>query len=209
MTMPSSFAMGRSRGFVEVLQLIRQKDAIIFTFAFPALLTILLGLIFDTPVEPRIRHHAQPGLRRRHDRLRHPLHGLHQHGRRDRRRPRGRHPQTPARHAGHRRCLLHRQDRPGVLRRALEVLLLLLVGVLMFDLPLPSGSRWLTFAWLLVLSVVACTLLGIAASPSLVRPAAPRRCSTCPCSSCSSVRHLRAHRGAAAGDGQRLGALPR
>jgi ABC-2 type transport system permease protein len=51
------------------------------------------------------------------------------------------------------------------------VVLLLAIGTLFFDLKLPSGAgRWLTFSWLLALSIVACTLLGIAAS-ALVRSA--------------------------------------
>jgi ABC-2 type transport system permease protein len=48
---------------------------------------------------------------------------------------------------------------------AAEVLVLLAVGILVFDMPLPDDpARWWAFAWLLALSVVACTLLGIAAS---------------------------------------------
>jgi ABC-2 type transport system permease protein len=52
-----------------------------------------------------------------------------------------------------------------------EAAVLLTIGVLAFDLPLPGdAARWLTFAWLFLLSVVAFTLLGIAAS-GLVRNA--------------------------------------
>jgi ABC-2 type transport system permease protein len=46
--------------------------------------------------------------------------------------------------------------------------LLLLVGVLVFSVNLPSGSGWLTFTWVAVLGTAACTLLGIAVS-TLVR----------------------------------------
>ncbi len=47
--------------------------------------------------------------------------------------------------------------------------LLLLVGTLAFGVKLPSsGERWLVFAWVALLGVSACTLLGIAFS-SLVR----------------------------------------
>jgi ABC-2 type transport system permease protein len=52
-----------------------------------------------------------------------------------------------------------------------EVALLVAVGALLFHQPLPATpERWLRFGWLLLLSVVACSLLGIAAS-SLARSA--------------------------------------
>lgn len=48
---------------------------------------------------------------------------------------------------------------------ALEVILLLVIGVVFFKLELPTGSgRWLTFAWVLILGSTASTLLGIAVS---------------------------------------------
>ncbi|MET7424185.1 ABC transporter permease [Dactylosporangium sp. NPDC005555] len=171
MTMPSTLAMGRSRGFVEVLQLIRQKDAVIFTFAFPALLTILLGFIFSTPV--------MPGSSTTHSQVF--AAGMIAYGilstafismgvgiavdREDGtlKRLRGTPVTAGAYFIG--KIVL-------VLFAALfEVALLLLVGTLLFDLPFFADvSHFLTFAWLLVLSVVACTLLGIAAS-SLARSA--------------------------------------
>jgi ABC-2 type transport system permease protein len=41
---------------------------------------------------------------------------------------------------------------------------LLLVGVVFYDIDLPSGGEWLTFTWVAVLGAAACTLLGIAIS---------------------------------------------
>jgi ABC-2 type transport system permease protein len=46
----------------------------------------------------------------------------------------------------------------------LIVLILLAVGVLAYGVVLPSGSDWITFAWVTVLGSAACTLLGIAVS---------------------------------------------
>jgi ABC-2 type transport system permease protein len=44
-------------------------------------------------------------------------------------------------------------------------LLLLSIGVLFYDLELPtSASRWVTYGWVSVLGLTACTLLGIAAT---------------------------------------------
>ncbi|MFG1871690.1 ABC transporter permease [Micromonospora arborensis] len=165
MTMPSVLSNGRSRGYIEVLQLIRQKDAVIFTFAFPALLTILLGLIFNTPV--------MPGSETTHSQVF--AAGMIAYG-----------ILSTAFISMGIGIAVDRGD--GTLKRLrgtpvtagayflgkivlvffaaiFEVALLLLVGVLMFDLPLPADvSHWVTFTWLMVLSVVACTLLGIAAS---------------------------------------------
>jgi len=46
-----------------------------------------------------------------------------------------------------------------------EVVLLLGIGVLLFDLPLPTEmSRWVVFTWVFLLGTTACALLGIAAS---------------------------------------------
>ncbi|MGY1747609.1 ABC transporter permease [Blastococcus sp. SYSU D00695] len=44
------------------------------------------------------------------------------------------------------------------------VVVLLAIGVLVFDIDLPSGTDWLTFAWVAALGSAACTLLGIAVS---------------------------------------------
>lgn len=41
---------------------------------------------------------------------------------------------------------------------------LLALGALAYGVDLPSGSQWLTFAWVSVLGSAACTLLGIAVS---------------------------------------------
>jgi ABC-2 type transport system permease protein len=44
------------------------------------------------------------------------------------------------------------------------ITLLLLTGVLVFDIELPSGADWVTFVWVSVLGAAACTLLGITVS---------------------------------------------
>lgn len=46
-----------------------------------------------------------------------------------------------------------------------QVIILLIVGVLFFGITLPStADKWLTFAWVSVLGLLSCTLLGIAFS---------------------------------------------
>ena len=44
------------------------------------------------------------------------------------------------------------------------IVILLLIGVVFYDIDLPSGSDWVTFAWVAALGAAGCTLLGIAIS---------------------------------------------
>jgi len=44
------------------------------------------------------------------------------------------------------------------------IVILLVVGVVLYGVDLPSGTQWLTFAWVALLGSAACTLLGIAVS---------------------------------------------
>jgi ABC-2 type transport system permease protein len=48
------------------------------------------------------------------------------------------------------------------------IVILLAIGVLFYDVDLPAGGDWLTFAWVTVLGSASCTLLGISLS-SLAR----------------------------------------
>src|SRR3712207_5168782 len=50
----------------------------------------------------------------------------------------------------------------------LILVVLLTVGWVFYDVALPSGTDWFTFAWVALLGASACTLLGIAVS-SLAR----------------------------------------
>ena len=44
------------------------------------------------------------------------------------------------------------------------IVILLVVGTVLYGIDLPSGTQWLTFAWVALLGSAACTLLGIAVS---------------------------------------------
>ena len=46
----------------------------------------------------------------------------------------------------------------------LIVAILLTIGVVFYDIDLPSGTDWITFAWVSLLGAASCTLLGIAVS---------------------------------------------
>ncbi|GLW32780.1 ABC transporter permease [Actinoplanes regularis] len=156
-------SMSLSRGHVEILQFLRDRTSVIFTFLFPALLLLLFGTIFgdsyDQPGVSASQVYAASML----------AYGILTTG-------------FVTMGAG---LALDRED--GTLKRlrgtplpimsyligklllvlvlaVAEAALLILVGVLVYDMPLPDASHWLTFSWLFVLSVVACTLLGIAVS---------------------------------------------
>ena len=63
----------------------------------------------------------------------------------------------------------------GLVIAALEVAILLAIGVALYGLKLPdTPARWLTFGWVFVLGVASCTMLGIAFSsvPRSARSAA-------------------------------------
>ena len=45
-----------------------------------------------------------------------------------------------------------------------SIVILLLVGVVFYRIDLPTGSDWITFAWVTILGAAACTLMGIAIS---------------------------------------------
>ena len=168
--LPSTLAIGLSRGRVEVLQFLRDKTAMIFTFSFPALLLLLFGSIFSDDYD-------HPGLSAgrifsasmiaygivstsfitmgvgialdREDGTLKRLRG------------------TPVTATAY---FIGKLILVAVLSAA-EVAVLLAAGVFLFDVPLPDDAgRWFTFVWLFVLSVTACSLLGIAAS-ALVRSA--------------------------------------
>ena len=161
--LPSTLAIGVRRGHVEILQFVRDRTAVIFTFAFPAMLLLLFGTIFGDNYEGTGVTASQvysasmiaygilstafvtmgSGLALdREDGTLKRLHG------------------TPITASAY---LIGKLLLVLVLSVA-EVAVLVAVGALVFHMPLPDPAHWLTFAWLFVLSVVSCTLLGIAVS---------------------------------------------
>ncbi|MEU8264871.1 ABC transporter permease [Micromonospora sp. NPDC048999] len=161
---PSTWRLGLARGGVELKCFFRERDAVIFTFTLPAVLLVLLGSIFtdelrDTGVTAS--HIFTAGLiaggvastsfvnlgvgiaADRNDGTLRRLRSV---------------PMPPAAYFVGKVILV-------LVASLAEVVLLLAVGALMFDLSLPTEpARWLTCAWVFVLGVTACALLGIAAS---------------------------------------------
>ncbi|HEX2130551.1 MAG TPA: ABC transporter permease [Actinophytocola sp.] len=162
-TLPSTAAVGLARGGIELRQFFRQKDQVIFTFTFPAFILILLGSIFDQTYPTGISvgqvftasmigagivstSFVNLGTGVALDREDGTLKRL-----------RGT-PMPPTSYFVGKIVLV-------AVASVAEVVLLFAVGAVMFDVSLPTeAGRWFTFAWVFVLAVISCALLGIAIS---------------------------------------------
>jgi ABC-2 type transport system permease protein len=172
--LPGAWSLGLRRAVLETKLFFRDRDAVAFTFAFPVMLLVLFGSIFSGEVEGTGVDAAQVmvagilaagvasvsfvtlaisiALERENGTLTR-LAG------------------TPMPRAS------YFLGKVGVVlvTTISEAAIVLGVGVVLYDLQLPSDpSRWLTFAWVFILGVSACALLGIAMScvPRSARSAA-------------------------------------
>ncbi|MEW9533080.1 ABC transporter permease [Microbispora sp. NPDC049125] len=168
--LPSTLRLGLARAAVEIKVFFREKDAVIFTFSFPIILLVLFGSIFSGSLEGTgitVSQLYTAGLigagvmGAGFQSL-----GIGIAGDRD--------DGTLKRLAGTpmpRAAYFIGKVASVLVIAFLEVLILLVIGVLMYDLTLPRDvPTWATFAWVFVLGVSAAALLGIAAS-SLPRSA--------------------------------------
>ena len=163
--LPTVLAIGLARAGYELKLFFRRKEAVFFTFLFPVMFLILFGLVFGSgTVEGTKIRYAQVLVS-----------GIMASGlmsvtfvnlaigittERDEgslKRLAG----TPMPKASY---FIGKIGMVLVCVIA-EIALLMLIGLVFFGLRLPTApSRWLTFAWVLVLGTIAATLLGIAAS---------------------------------------------
>ncbi|HZG88668.1 MAG TPA: ABC transporter permease [Pseudonocardia sp.] len=158
---PGAFATGMSRGAIELKILFRDKMELFFTLVFPVLLLVLLGSILGGQIGPDATRSLVTGI---------VTSGIF----------------TVAFYGLTLRIGTERDD--GTLRRLgatplpkaayfigktvyvvvagiAETVVLVAVAVAVFGLRLPGSlDRWLTLAWVLALSAIAFTLLGIAFS---------------------------------------------
>ena len=161
---PSLLSVSAVRARVEFLSFIREREAVVFTFAFPILLLVIFGAIFGREEIGGGVNFAQYfvagmiaaglfGTSFQNLAISIPI----------------------ERDSG----ALKRLAGTPMPRSAyfigkvaivafvalVQNILLLLIGVIFYDLPLPaSADRWLTYAWVGVLGITSCTLLGIAAT---------------------------------------------
>lgn len=174
--LPSLLTTGLARGRIELKTFFRERETVVFIFALPAVLLLLLGSIFGSQPAPvpgvtvgqlfvagmiaggimstsfqylgiGITAERDAGMLKR-------LYG------------------TPMPHTAY---FIGKIVQVFVCMIA-EITLLMIVGVAFYHLHLPSSAgRWWTFAWVCVLGCAACSLLGIAVSslPRSARSASP------------------------------------
>ncbi|MEV6980813.1 ABC transporter permease [Sphaerisporangium sp. NPDC051017] len=161
--LPSVVASGWNRAAVETKMFFREKDAVIFTFSFPIILLVIFGSIFQGELDGHITvaqlytagligagvmsasfQNLGVGIAVDRD------------------------DGTLKRLAGTpmpRSAYFVGKILSVLALSVLEVAILLAVGVVMYDLNLPSApGTWITFAWVFVLGITASSLLGIAVS---------------------------------------------
>ena len=168
--LPGVWRVGRSRGQVELKAFFRERQSVVFIFAMPAVMLVLLGAIFGKEGAGRgvtigdlyvagligggvmATSYQNLGMSIAFERERFTLKRL-----------RG----TPMPAAAY----FVGKIIQVLVAAVAEVVVLLVVGLAFYHLRLPGAAAWLTFAWVFVLGVAACSLLGIAAS-SVPRSAA-------------------------------------
>jgi ABC-2 type transport system permease protein len=161
---PSLLSVCRVRAAVELKSFLREREAVVFTFAFPILLLVIFGAVFGrTDVEGGVKFaqvfvagmiaaglfassfqnlaisipiERDSGALKR-------LAGT---------------PMPPSAYFVGKIVLV-------AVVAVVQQVLLLAIGVLFYGLDLPTdASRWLTYLWVCALGIATCTLLGIAAT---------------------------------------------
>ncbi|MGW3663340.1 ABC transporter permease [Streptomyces sp. NPDC005141] len=162
--LPGAWGLGLRRGALEIRQFFRQRDQVMFTFAFPVVFLFLFASIFSDDVAGAGITASQlyvPAMMaagimstsfqslgisiaiERDERVLRRLRGT---------------PMPPAAYFLGKIWLV-------LVTGALETAILLLVGTTLYDVDLPSDpGKWADFAWIFVLGLTACALLGIAIS---------------------------------------------
>jgi ABC-2 type transport system permease protein len=160
---PTTWSIGLQRGRIELKQFFRERDAVVWTFTLPLILLAIFGTVLDQEVAPGVSFSqyflagmiasglVYTGFQsmaisiaiERDDGTLKRLRGT---------------PMPPASYFIGKVVLV-------AVTLVAQTFLLLLVGVLLFRIDLPStAEQWSTFVWLLVLGATTCTLLGIAFS---------------------------------------------
>jgi ABC-2 type transport system permease protein len=160
--LPSLATVYRTRGSVELKEFFRQRESVVFTLAFPVILLVVFGAVLDYDIGggvtftqyfmagiiaagilgASLQNMAISIATERSDGTLKSLAG------------------TPMPRSAY---------FVGKIVQVLAVTVaiiavLLLIGVAFYDIDLPSGRDWVTFAWVTALGAAACTLLGIAIS---------------------------------------------
>ncbi|MET7701407.1 ABC transporter permease [Streptomyces sp. NPDC005485] len=162
--LPGAWGLGLHRGALEIKQFFRQRDQVVFTFAFPIVFLFLFASIFSDDVQGAGITASQlyvPAMMaagimstsfqslgisiaiERDEKVLRRLRGT---------------PMPPAAYFLGKIWLV-------LVTGLLETAVLLVVGTTLYDVDLPSDAgKWLDFAWIFVLGLTGCALLGIAIS---------------------------------------------
>ncbi|MEV0527601.1 ABC transporter permease [Streptomyces sp. NPDC050439] len=162
--LPSAWGLGLAHGAMELRQFFRLREQVIFTFAFPVVFLFLFASIFSDDVEGAgitasqlyVAAMIAAGIMstsfqslgisiaiERDEKILRRLRGT---------------PMPPAAYFLGKIWLV-------LVTGLLETVALLVVGVTLFDVELPTtADKWLTFGWIFVLGLTGCALLGIAIS---------------------------------------------
>lgn len=160
---PSPLALGLHRGRLELLEFSRQRESVVFSFLFPVLLLAIFGAVLSYPIGGGLTftQYFVPGI------VAAGLFGVCfqtlaiqipiERDKGTLKRLRG----TPMPRSAY---FLGKVVMVLVVGVA-EIAVLLAVGVLFYDVNLPTTvAKWVTFGWVVALGAAACTLLGIAFS---------------------------------------------
>ncbi|MBK3566610.1 MULTISPECIES: ABC transporter permease [unclassified Streptomyces] len=162
--LPGAWGLGLRRGVLELKQFFRQRDQVVFTFAFPVVFLFLFASIFKDDVRGAGVTASQlyvPAMMaagimstsfqslgisiaiERDEKVLRRLRGT---------------PMPPAAYFLGKIWLV-------LVTGLMETAILLLVGTGFYGVDLPSSAtKWLDFGWIFVLGLTACALLGIAVS---------------------------------------------
>ncbi|MFF4789754.1 ABC transporter permease [Streptomyces sp. NPDC001276] len=162
--LPGAWGVGLHRGALEIRQFFRQREQVVFTFAFPVVFLFLFASIFRDDVSGTgvtasqlyVSSMLASGIMSTSFQSL----GISIAVERDEkalRRLRGT-PMPPTAYFLGKIWLV-------LFTGLLETAILLLVGTTLYDVRLPSdATRWFHFAWIFVLGLTGCALLGIAIS---------------------------------------------
>ncbi|MFD8088812.1 ABC transporter permease [Streptomyces malaysiensis] len=162
--LPGAWTLGLHRGALELRQFFRQREQVVFTFAFPVVFLALFASIFRDDVRgagvTASQLYAAAMIASGVMSTSFQSLGVSIALERDEkvlRRLRGT-PMPPAAYFLGKLWLV-------LVSGIAETVLLLAVGTACFDLELPTGAAtWFTFTWVLALGLTGCALLGIAIS---------------------------------------------
>ncbi len=160
--LPTLATVYRTRGSVELKEFFRQRESVVFTLIFPVILLVVFGAVLDYDIGggvtftqyfmagviaagilgASLQNMAISIATERSDGTLKSLAG------------------TPMPKSAY----FVGKIVQVLVVTLLIIVILLAVGVFAYGVDLPSGSDWITFAWVTVLGSASCTLLGIAVS---------------------------------------------